>query len=233
MIDLGRALQHPFEDRDWASKLLIGAAVNLVPILNFAMMGYSLDVLRNTSRGQDVPLPAWDDFGKKFVDGLKLFVAQLVYALPLIVVAFVYVFGTVFLTAMTAAGEDRGDRGQFAFVALISLVSIGFFCFAFIYSIFIGIIMPALYIQLARTGDLGSCFRLRELWAIVQRRTGDYALVALVLFGLPLAASIIVSLFTAIPILGALIALLLVPIMIVLSSYYMVVSGHLYGQLAR
>ena len=233
MIDLGRALQHPFEDRDWATKLLIGAAVNVVPILNFAMMGYTLDVLRNVSRGQDVPLPAWDDFGKKFVDGLKLFVAQLVYALPLIVLTIVYVFATVFMTVVTASGDDQGSRSEFAFVSLITVLSLGFFCFALLYSLFIGIIMPALYIQLARTGEIGSCFRLREMWTIAQRRAGDYALVVLVLFGLPLAASIIVSFFTAIPILGALVALLLVPILIALSSYYMVVSGHLYGQLAK
>ncbi len=43
MIDIGRAIQHPFQDQNWITKLGIGALVNAVPILNFAGYGYMLE----------------------------------------------------------------------------------------------------------------------------------------------------------------------------------------------
>jgi hypothetical protein len=58
-MDIGKAFSFPFEDDDWLTKLFLGAVVSIVPILNFAWGGYTVDILRNVIDGVPRPLPAW------------------------------------------------------------------------------------------------------------------------------------------------------------------------------
>ena len=83
-MDIGKSFSYQFEDKQWISKLGLGAVISLVPILNFAMSGYIVDILRNVENNVAKPLPNWDDLSKKFSDGLILFAAGLIYAAPLL-----------------------------------------------------------------------------------------------------------------------------------------------------
>jgi len=84
-VDFKRALSFMTQDPQWIAKVGIGTLVSLVPILNFAAMGYNLDVMRNVYDEREVPLPEWDQFGDKFVRGLIAAVIQFLWALPLFV----------------------------------------------------------------------------------------------------------------------------------------------------
>src|SRR5215213_7334307 len=84
-MDAEQSFSFPFEDKDWASKLGLGASISAVPILSFAWSGYLVEIIRNVMSNAAEPLPAWDDLGKKFNDGIILFGAGLVYALPLLI----------------------------------------------------------------------------------------------------------------------------------------------------
>ena len=44
-----------FKDANWLSKILVGALVSLVPILNFAAYGYAVQTTRNI-RDDEAPL---------------------------------------------------------------------------------------------------------------------------------------------------------------------------------
>src|ERR671912_200710 len=83
-MDAERSFTFPFEDKEWISKLGLGAIISLVPILNFAWSGYLVDIIRNVMNDDPYPLPTWDDLGKKFREGLILFGAGLIYALPIL-----------------------------------------------------------------------------------------------------------------------------------------------------
>lgn len=230
MINIGRAIQHPFEDREWGAKLIIAALINLVPVLNFAVYGYGLDVLRNTADGHDVPLPTWDNLGRHFVDGLKLFVVQLVYALPIILLSLLVAFASIVL----AVGVDQGGRAsEDAFAAGMSVIGLGFACFSVIYGLAIAFVSPAFYIQLARTGSIGACFRLGELWAMIQRNLGDYVIILVVQIGLGLVIGVVFSVLFVIPIIGICISFIAIPLAVAFSAYMQVVCSHWYGQLAR
>ncbi len=169
MINIARAIQHPFEDRDWVTKFLIGAGVSLVPVLNFAMLGYSLDVLRNTEQGRDTPLPSWNDLGNQFVEGLKLWVAQLLYVLPIIGLSLLFAFGSTMLGI--AAGSGRREAGSAA-AAAISFGSLAFTGLAMLYALAIVIITPALYIQVARARTIGAAFDFRAITTTIRQRSG-------------------------------------------------------------
>ncbi|MCL4505569.1 MAG: DUF4013 domain-containing protein [Chloroflexi bacterium] len=230
MIDFGRAIQHPFEDKDWLVKMLVGAGVSLAPILNFAMVGYSLEVLRNTSRGQDVPLPKWDDLGKYLVDGLKLFVVQLIYTIPILVVF----FGITFVGVGFGVAADRMSRStQDALGAGFSILTLAMSCLAVIYGLLFAVIEPALYIQVARTGQIGAGFNFKEIMAVIRRNTGDYVLVVFVPLVIGCAFSIVFGIIGLVPFVGLCLIFLFVPVALVFAPYIQIVLGHLYGQLIR
>ena len=86
-MDIGSSFTYMFQDKDWIKKILIGGVVGFIPIVNFAAIGYMIQIIRNVREGQTLPLPEWDEFGKYFVDGLWIFLIFLVWAIPIIVVA--------------------------------------------------------------------------------------------------------------------------------------------------
>lgn len=230
MIDFGRAVQHPFEDRDWFVKILIGAGVSLIPILNFAIMGYSLEVLRNSSHNRDVPLPSWDDLGRHFMDGLKLFVVMLVYSIPL----FIIIFGI----AITGVGfgliSDRMSQSAQEAVGLgFGILTLAFTCLSFLYGIAYAFIQPALYIQVARTGRIGSGFDFKEIKNTVKRNSGDYVIVVLIPLMIGFAFSIVFGIIGLIPFAGLCLSVLMIPVILFMVPYIEIVFGHLYGQLLR
>ena len=223
MIDIGRAVQHPFEDQNWISKLLIGGLVNIVPILNFAGFGYAIDHLKNVSRGQDVPLPTWDDLGAKFGTGLKLVVVNFVFALPMI--ALTCVAGII-----PALGAGASDGGNDTFMAALLGTSTILICLVGLYSLVLALLAPAIYIQLARTDNIGACFRFGELWAIANRNLGDYIVSIVVLIAAGIVISIVIGVINIIPCLGQIVTIVIGFLML---PYLQVLSAHLFGQYAR
>ena len=91
-MDVGKSIGYVFEDKKWTNKLLIGLLVSIVPIVNFALLGWMIDIMRNVSKREPLPLPEWGDFGDKFVKGAILFVVGLIYSLPLLLIACPMVF---------------------------------------------------------------------------------------------------------------------------------------------
>ena len=230
MVNIERALDHPFQDKEWGAKMLIGAGISLVPVLNFALNGYQLDVLRNTAQGRDVPLPKWDDLGKHFIDGAKLFVVQLIYAIPILAMVFVMMLvglGLGFGAERTASGTHNAFANSMIAVMFVMGGA------AFLYGLFIAFVTPAMYILLARKGNIGAAFHAGDMIAIMQRNMGDYILVVLlpVILGVVLAVGI--SILTAIPLIGVCLVFPLIVLAFLATPYFYIVSGHLYGQLDR
>ena len=230
MIDLGRALDHPFKDKDWPAKMLIGAGIGLVPILNFALNGYSLEVLRNTEHGQDVPLPKWDDLGKHFIEGAKLFVVQLIYSIPILAMVFVLMI----IGLGVGLGAERMSSGvRDTVTSGFAIATIALSCLAFLFGLVIAFLTPAMYIQVARTGTIGAAFRFNEMMALVQRNVGDYIVVVLapVIVGVVLGG--VLSVIGLIPFVGLCLMLPLMVVLFLITPYFTIVCGHLYGQLVR
>ena len=95
-MEIGRAYTFTVSDPKWIAKILIAVAVSLVPILNFALYGYALDVLNRVYQGSDLPLPEWDDFGDYFMRGLLVTIGVLIWQLPvLLLICPVIIAGTI------------------------------------------------------------------------------------------------------------------------------------------
>jgi Protein of unknown function (DUF4013) len=115
-MDLGKAFGFVFEDEKWVSKVLLGGLFLIIPIVNFAVIGYMLKVAQNVAQGSPRPLPEWGEFGDHFIRGLHGIAIQIVYQLPTLIVY--GVFFCVILAAGGASGSDRSGDGVGAIGAL-------------------------------------------------------------------------------------------------------------------
>ena len=86
-MDLKRGLTFPTRDPQWIVKVLIGTLISFVPILNLVAVGYALDTSRNVYHGRETPLPEWNDFGGQFMRGLLSAIIQVLWSLPLLLLA--------------------------------------------------------------------------------------------------------------------------------------------------
>ena len=231
-MDAEKSFSFAFEDKEWISKLGLGALISMVPVLNFAWSGYMVGIIRNMMNHAVEPLPAWDELDKKFVDGLILFAAGLVYALP-ILIPLLLPLGVVIFSGLSSGVRNMQDIGQ-------SLTEAGgalFFCLLcvlLLYGLVLSVIYPAILVQFAREGTFASCFKLNEALSMVRRN----AVAFFTAWGLSLAASIGAGLIVGfvnlvvgwVPCIGWVVGAALA---LASSIYSMTVYAHLFGQFGR
>jgi hypothetical protein len=108
-MDVGKSLTYITEDERWISKLLVALVVSCFSFLFFPiffLIGYAIAITRNVKDGVAHPLPEWEDWGKLFMDGLYVFVAQFVYTLPFLLIMCVGAMATGGMGALADSGGD-------------------------------------------------------------------------------------------------------------------------------
>jgi hypothetical protein len=232
VMDIGKAFTYITEDEKWVEKLGVGALISFIPFANFAVFGYQVQIARNVWRGEKRPLPTWDEFGKLFVDGLRIMGAMMVYMLPMILIYSVMMIGIVAFSIMAESGAyapTAGGNDEFMGM-MIFIMSSSMLCLM-PYILLVWLLYPLFFIQIARHGSIKSCFALRDMWATLIAQPANYLLIVGVIFGIYIAISIVtmpiylVAMF--IPCIGFLIVMLITGGMTILVG---AVSGHLEGQ---
>ena len=100
-MEIGKAFTFVTSEEDWIKKIAIGGVlilINFIPIIPMMLMfGYQIKVAQNVIRGDEHPLPEWEEWGQLFMDGAIVWVAIFLYALPAILMticaSLVIVFG--------------------------------------------------------------------------------------------------------------------------------------------
>ncbi len=83
-IDLQKALKAPFAMQNWFLNVLIGGVIFLVPILNFAVLGYLVEYLLNFVKGkEELPGRTSDNLSTNFITGAKNFAGLLIVSIVL------------------------------------------------------------------------------------------------------------------------------------------------------
>lgn len=190
-MDFGKAFSYPFEDSEWLKKIVIGAVVNLIPIVNFAAMGYAVETLSRIAKEGFGALPEWDDFGKKFMDGLLLVIALFIWGLPGIIIMALGIFPLI-MSAITSKGELSG-LGAFGLSAFIVII----------WMLFVAFMSPAIMMNFSGSRSFSSCFEFSKIFSLVSGDIGSYIL-GIVAY---IAAIFVVSLLSIIPIIGWLLIL--------------------------
>jgi len=170
-MDIGISFTYMFQDKDWLKKILIGGVIAFIPIVNFAALGYMVQLTRNVRDGRDLPLPEWDAFGEYFVSGLYLFLVYLVYAIPMILLACLQGAASVMLGT---AGNGRG-AGDLA--SAYGVASICLSCLMSLWGLLIAVISPALFVRFAETGSFGATLSIGGWLGVLRANLGAYLIV--------------------------------------------------------
>lgn len=89
-IDFKKALKAPASIDGWGLKLFIGGLINLVPILNFATMGYWVEYLINFMNGkEELPGGVSDNMNTNFITGAKMIAGCILLGIIFLLITFV------------------------------------------------------------------------------------------------------------------------------------------------
>ena len=190
---------------DWTKVLILGviflASILIIPI--FLAYGYIFRIIKATLAGLD-ELPEFDEIGEMFIDGLKIFLVSIVYAIPVILVGIIvsFIFGS------TASTTTDDSAGMFWALMIGNLVYI-------IVGLIVGLIAIMAIANMAYyDGELGAAFRFSEILDYIARigwgkYLAIYIVVALVAFIVYFLAAFIgllllfLGIFLTLPLAGA------------------------------
>jgi hypothetical protein len=205
-MDIGASFSYMFQDENWIKKVLIGGVVTLIPIVNFAAIGYMIQVIRNVRAGQALPLPEWDNFSQYFMDGLWIFLIFLVWSIPIIIVACIQ--------GIAGAAVSNNQDAANAY----GIVSACLSCLIGLWALVLGIASPAILVHYVEVGEFMSGFQFSELFAFISANVGNYVIALLLMW----VASLVASFGVILCVVGV----------IFTQFWAYLVAGHLLGQLA-
>ena len=224
-MDVNKAFRFMFDDKQWISKLLIGAVMSVLSFLiipAFILQGYLVKIVRQVMDGNDSELPEWMDYGKLLRDGFFVTIGQLIWALPFILLMLIVGLVTGGLGSVVDSSGDMvaaATTGAGLLVACLVLLTVIAFLF----------LTPALLIQYAREDEFGALFRFSEIFDIIRDHMADILIAFLVSVVAVLAISVVTGIVAIVPCLGWIAAAL---IGLAMGPYIQFVTGHLYGQIA-
>jgi hypothetical protein len=149
--------------------------------LGLPFSGYVMRVYRGVT-----PAPDMDQWGTLFVDGLKLFVVGLVYAIPLLIL-WVLIYGAMFL-AIFSGGINENALAAFTpnFFLMLLLYLLEFV---------VAVIVPVASIRFARTGTFAEAFNFSAILETIGKIGWFNYIVALVLVGLVVGIPVCILVF--------------------------------------
>jgi len=226
-IQIAEALVYLFRERGWGRKLTVLAVLLFVPILNFAVVGYELEVARRVAGRQQPILPEWEPVGDHFRRGTALALARYVYVLPaFLLAALAFASGASAFAVMGSSYESWG--GPLLLVCGVSLVAL------FLVAWFAGAITPAVTVRHLRTPTFAACFNIPGIFRQIRRSPGAHLAVFLGTMAASVGLSLVVgpaaSLAWFVPCLG----MWIVPaVYAAMFGVLVLVTAHLDGQLLR
>ena len=206
-MEFGKAFTFAFEDPEWMKKLGIAGLLLIIPIVGWlAVAGWGIELTKRVIARDPQPLPDWSNFGDYLMKGLMVWVIGFVYSLPLILISGCQ-------QGVILALQNQDDD---TLATAVTVLSVCFSCVTFVYSIFLGFMLPAAYGKYAATGQLGAAFRFGEVFRMVRSAPSAYLMVLL--------GSLVAGIVGVLGVIACVIGLLFT------YAYAMVIQAHLWGQ---
>jgi hypothetical protein len=232
-MDIGKAFGFVFEDEEWVTKLLLGTVILLIPIFGmFAALGYVIALIRKVMVGDARPLPAWQDIGQRFMDGLMFWIASMIYTLPM----WILMCPIMVIWVLPVLGGENEDL-MTILAGVAGIVGLVLICLMTLYGIVMALLAPVLQIRYAESGELGACLRLGEVFRFLFDNIGPILISQVIVWAVSMVVGIVVGVLSGvasmIPICGWIVGPVLGLLMLPFAFWMMVFSAHLYGQIAR
>lgn len=166
--DFLKPLAFVFEDPNWIPKMLMGglfslAAVVLVGV--FFIYGYLARLVRNVVAGVEHPLPDWTDLGEMFGEGAMLFVATILYMLPIF-------FFVLIMFPMSLISEIDNTGAQIVGAGGMVVLMLILVPFAFAMAVW----LPAALLHAAVKRDFRAAFDFHTIFAFLKNNAVNYIL---------------------------------------------------------
>lgn len=188
----------------WSRWILLIISTIIFPLI----LGYTMEIYRGKK-----PAPELEHWGKLFIDGLKLIVAQIIWAIPVIIIAILVIGGSVL--ALMSNPSSAAMMAAFAAMAMGIIILV---IVAFIVTLFsiIGVI------RMARTERFGEAFNFSAILAKIRAiGWGSYIIALIVLWIVVFIIAMILGLLVSIPFIGWLIYLFLMVPFIIFEARYL------------
>ena len=184
MNNLQEILLFPVRDAEARKQFLFACLVALagfiIPIVPMIFLtGYSAKIMRQIIEERKSPsMPDWQtsDWSEMFMDGLRIYGAQFVLMLPIIII-----MGIGFVSMISgsiAASVSLNDNGQSFAPIGISVFMLGFL-FIMLFSVLAipyGVIVSAVVPHVATTRSFESAFHFKNWWSIFRKGLGQFLL---------------------------------------------------------
>ena len=234
MNNIETLLQFPFRDKDSWTQFLIACAVMLaafiVPVVpTVLLMGYTVKIMRQIILEKKSPsMPAWQgsDWTEMFMDGLRLYGAQLVLMSPLFLLmgcSVIFILGGSF--GFSALNDERlrsflPAAGILFFIGILCIIIFS------LLSLPISILISAATGHVAAKRSFNAAFEFREWWQIFRAAMGQF----LIAYVMLLVASFILAFVIQIAMITIVLICIVPFLMIPYTVYLMLVSNALYAQ---
>jgi hypothetical protein len=210
-MDFGKTVGDSFEYAKeglagkWTKWLLLLISCVIFPLI----MGYMIRIYRGAN-----PSPEPDDWGTMFIDGIKLFVVAIIYALPVIILE-IAIIGSAGLALFAGAANPSVNPG--AFMGLLGAVIVGVIILLVV-AIIVGLISTIANVRFARTGSFGEAFNFGAILAHIGRIGWITYIIALII--MIVIVGIVEVVCMMIPFIGFILLLILLPVIILFSARY-------------
>jgi len=190
----------------WGKWILLIISCIIFPLI----MGYVMRIYRGVT-----PSPELDNWGRMFIDGIKLFIVELIYAIPVIIIGVVLLFSTIMAVAAAMATPPINPN---AVLGLILADIFVFIIFALVL-IIIGIINATAVVRFARTDSFGEAFNFGAIFSHIGRIGLVSYILALIAMGI--VVGIIEIVCELIPIIGIIILVIISPLLVMFQARYL------------
>jgi hypothetical protein len=194
-VNLTEAIDYTKMLFDDLGRLLILVILDIIPIVNFVVLGYLGNVVKESRDSEQ--LPPLDNYFALWIQGLEIFVASFVFMIIPLILAIPFI-SLVVISAWVSVPALVG--WALAIVLLIVGALLAFF---------LAIILAMAIVNMLKKDDFGKAFAFGEIFDIIGKvGWGTYILWLLVIF----ICSIIVAAIGSIPLIGWILSLLIAPV---------------------
>ena len=197
----------------WKRWILLIIASIIFPV----MVGYAMEIYRGKK-----PAPELEHWGKLFIDGLKLFVAGIIYAIPLIIVFFLTIGMAVLsiLPFMPGTSPDAAISDPTILMKMLPALGVGLLI-CLIIAVLIALVSMIGFVRMARTNKFGEAFAFHAILETIGKiGWGSYILSLILLWIVIAIIMIILELLTLIPIVGWIILFIFIPVVTIFEARY-------------
>jgi hypothetical protein len=175
-LDFARAFRFVFDDPNWVKKVLMGSLFTLLGVFIIGgvfLAGYFSRLIQRAARGEEHPLPEWDDFGDLFSTGLRALGAYLAHlAVIMLPLGGVVLFMVLITGGLSSANHEAAE----GLGALAGVGVMGAYAFMMLGMVALLVYFPAAITRLALSERFGAAFEVQANIAFIRRNLMNYLL---------------------------------------------------------